>query len=246
MIRPVATAIALLMLASAYGTTVLAGASYDVEWFDGAQAAPAARDAVEQLLSEPWPDPIDVQSEAPREDRAPTTLGSCSDYLDLADRRLRPVHGGTTRVILQARALTCQAARLTLAAQPAAISHLRTLAFDADLPDHLPWQVAMILSGSEAQQIAAERPDASWREALFTPLTGFSSCGEHCGRYDDESATQTVQLVARGDFDGDGIEDVLLSAYDTAKGGSHQSSRMFVLTRRTPDGEIELIRELDY
>lgn len=133
-----------------------------------------------------------------------------------------------------------------MAAQPATISHLRTLAFDGDLPDHLPWQAAMITSGSEQQQIADERPDASWREALFSPLTTFSSCGTYCGVYAEPGQTQSVQLLARGDFDDDGIEDVLLQSSDAAIGGSYQALRMLVLTRRQPGGRIELIRELDY
>ena len=53
-----------------------------------------------------------------------------------------------------------------------------------------------------------------------------------------------MRRVARGDFDGDGVEDMLLSSSDAARGGSYRAVRMFVLTRRQPDGKVELVREL--
>src|SRR5690554_4712304 len=246
MIRAATLCAALLMTAGACVASNAAGVRHGVEWFDGADATPLARDGVEQLLSRPWPDAIDVQGESADGERTPMALESCRDYLEIADLRPRPLAGGTTLMIFQARALDCQAMTLALAAQPAAISHLRTLAFDEGLPDRLPWQVAMITSGSEAEQIAAERPHATWRQALFGPLTEFSPCGTQCARYGDPAQEQAVSLVARGDFDGDGIEDMLLASSDTAKGGSYHAVRMFLLTRRQPRGKVELIRELAY
>ena len=238
--------IALLVLATACGTSAPHDIAYDVEWFEEPQSAPVSREAIGSLMAEPWVDDIEVRIQAPGEDRMHATLGSCSDYFAVADQRPRPIHGATTHVIFQARALHCQAARLAMAAQPATISHLRTLAFDEGLPDHLPWQVAMIISSSEHQQIARERPKATWRAALFSPLTTFSPCGTHCGVYAEPGQTQSVWLLARGDFDGDGIEDVLLQSSDAAIGGSYQAVRMFVLTRRQPGARIELVQEFDY
>ena len=246
MTRSVLLGIALLMLASACATSVPSSPSYEVEWFDDAQAAPAGREAIEQELSQPWPDPFTVQGGTRGKDWMRATLGSCIDYLEVADRRVRPIHGAPAWVIFEARALNCQAARLTLEAQVPALSYLRPLAFDDTLPDRLPWQAAMILSEREQERIAAERPDASWREALFIPGTSFTSCGTHCGVYSQAGAEQTVRLLARGDYDGDGIEDVLLSSLDAVKGGSFRTMRMFVLTRRQPGGRIELVRHLDY
>ena len=246
MIRAAALCAALLMTAGACGASKAPGVRHGVEWFDGADAAPLARDGLEQLLSRPWPDAIDVQVEAAHGGRTPLALESCSDYLDVAELRPRPLAGGTTLVIFQARALDCQAMTLVLAAQPAAISHLRPFAFDEGLPDRLPWQVAMIISSSEAEQIAIERPHATWRQALFGPLTEFSPCGTQCARYGDPDNEQALSLVARGDFDGDSIEDILLASSDAAKGGSYRAVRMFLLTRRQPEGKVELIRELGY
>ncbi len=241
-----ALCVALLMGPAACGTSTAPVAGYEVEWFDGPDAAPGTREGLAERLSLPWLDGIEVHGTAADADESPITLDSCRDYLEVEDRKVRPLEAGMTALIFQARALDCQAMVLALAARPAAVSHLRTLAFDETLPDALPWEVAMIVSGAEADRIAAERPRATWREALFGPLTEFSSCGTHCGRYGDPADEQSVMLVARGDFDGDGIEDMLLGSSDAAKGGSYRAVRTFLLTRREPGGRVELIRQLEY
>lgn len=238
---------ALLIGPTACGAPAAPPTSYAVEWIDSPDSAPSPHDDLESRLSLPWPDEIEVRSAASNADDPPITLSSCRDYLDVADLHVRPFEGGgLVYSLFQARALDCQAMALTLAARPAAVSHLRTLAFDEALPDELPWQVAMITSGAEAERIATGRSQANWRQALFEPLTEFSSCGTYCGRYGDPGQVQAVMLVARGDFDGDGIEDVLLGSSDAAKGGSYRAMRMLLLTRREPGGRVELVRELEY
>lgn len=143
--------------------------------------------------------------------------------------------------------MMCQASQAIASAKPAEFSYIWPLAFDRNLPDRLPWQVAMITSGSERDRIAEERPGASWREVTTTlPVTKFETCGKYCGIYEDAGGSQEVRLVARGDFDDDAIEDLLVSSNNAVKGGSYRAIHMFLLTRRQTDGEIELIRELAY
>lgn len=235
-----------LLAATVWGVSADAGAGYEVEWFGASRGAPMPQGAVEQLLAEPWLEPVEVRTGAADRAGEPITLQSCSNYLEVADLRVRPVAGGNVGEIFQARALECHAAALTLAAQPAVVSHLRTLVFNEDLPDQLPWQVAMIVSGAEAARIAHERPRATWSQALLEPITGFSPCGQYCGTYRDSSQEQTVRLLARGDFDGDGIEDILVSSWDVALGGSYRATRVLLLTRRQPGGRLELLQEVDY
>ncbi|MDR0587766.1 MAG: hypothetical protein LBG61_02150 [Burkholderiales bacterium] len=53
--------------------------------------------------------------------------------------------------------------------------------------------------------------------------------------------------LARGDFDGDGVEDVILNVDSTYGYGSKQAItiyNVFVLTKKSPDGKIEVIRKL--
>ncbi|MGH8085992.1 MAG: hypothetical protein ACREPV_12065 [Lysobacter sp.] len=253
MIRSLLIGAATLVLASACATTDPAGAHYTVEWFDGFNLAqlgegrskPETRDAVRQALFLPWYAPIAVTPEGSSGGER-FSLRSCADYLRVADRRVRPADDPTAWVPFMDRALTCQAARLILDAQPATTSHVRSMAFDKTLPERLPWQVAMIISGGERERIAAERADALWSEALFAPLTEFSACGDHCAIYGDEGGDQEVQLVAHGDFNTDGIEDVLIRSFDSVKGGSYRAVRMLVLTRRSADGDYELLEQLDY
>lgn len=244
MIRAAALGAVLLMALCACTAWDSAPGRHAVAWFDTPDAEPVTHDAIAQLMARPWPDAIDVDVEASDADRIPRTLASCRDYLEVADRRPRALAGGTTSVIFQARALDCQAMSLALDARPPVVSYLRPPVFDEGLPDRLPWQAAMITSRAEAERIAAERPDATWRQALFAPLSEFAPCGTHCARYGDSVQEQVLRLVAQGDFDGDGIDDMLLASTEITTGGSYHAVRMLVFTRRQAEGRVELVREL--
>lgn len=234
-------------------TTTAAGASHPVEWFGGFYpeqfvpdaVRPQTRQDIQATLSSAWYDPVTVEMGSAG-DTGRMTLGSCAEYLKVAHLRVRPVEAPTAWVPFMERALTCQAALLILAAQPARVSHVRQLAFDEQLPEQLPWQVAAIISGGERDALAAGQPDSTWSAILPRPLTRFSACGEHCAAYGDDSGEQSVQLVARGDFNGDGVEDLLVSSFDSVAEGSYSAWRMFMLTRRKAGGRVELVKQLEY
>lgn len=241
---------AIPVLASACSIPDVSGNGYRVEWFDGLGLLPpgesgsalATSEDIRQALTAPREFPFLVATTGGEK----ISLGACNDYLQVKQTRVRPV-SAIDWAPFMGWALSCRAARMVLSAGPSTTSHVHELAFDASLPERLPWQVAMIISVSERERIAASRPDATWKEALLEPLTEFSSCGEHCGVYGDASGQQAVKLVARGDFNDDRIEDVLIRSFDSVKGGgSYRASRMFLITRRSADGDYELLETVDY
>lgn len=228
---------------------------FDVELFDGYRMGqfldePTDLDvsAIPDAIQAPWYYDRELVSYTPEGEQAGPgfVLGSCAEYLALQGQEIWPAYypDGPAFMTL---AMMCKASQAIGSAEPAERSYIRSLAFDRTLPDRLPWQIAMIISGRERERIAERRPEASWREVTTAlPVTKFESCGKYCGVYDDAGGSQEVRLVARADFDGDGIEDLLVSSDNAAKGGSYRATRMFVLTRRQSQGEIELIHEFDY
>jgi hypothetical protein len=230
-----------------------AEAGHPVEWYEAfglehLLAEPfelATVDDIRRAMTMPWEDSYDVVPEGSPAGTEARTLDSCAAYLEVSDQRVRP-RAATDWVWFMSTARVCQTARLIVAAEPAERSWLGDLVFDRSLPERLPWQVAMIISSGESDAIAASRPHARWSEVEVAPVTEFSSCGEHCGRYGDESGGQSVRLVARGDFNGDGIGDVILESNDWVIGGTYRAYRVFVLTRREAGGGIELLDDVDF
>jgi len=56
-----------------------------------------------------------------------------------------------------------------------------------------------------------------------------------------EGFSQMLLLWGRGDFNGDGIEDLLVQSLDMLTGGTYRSMRLFVLTRRTVNGRLSVL-----
>jgi hypothetical protein len=54
-----------------------------------------------------------------------------------------------------------------------------------------------------------------------------------------------LSVYGRGDFDGDGIEDVLLWVSGGGQEGTWSSSTGFVLTRRSPHGRLEVLKAIE-
>jgi hypothetical protein len=54
----------------------------------------------------------------------------------------------------------------------------------------------------------------------------------------------SVEVLARGDFDASGFEEILLAAHDRATEGTFESTRVLLLTRRGDGGPLSTLKRL--
>ena len=81
----------------------------------------------------------------------------------------------------------------------------------------------------------------SWTGTTRVELLGpFQASYHH-----HEGGTQELALVAKGDFNGDGIEDMLITSRDSVEGGSYRAIRLFLLTRISASSAITVLREYE-
>ena len=59
--------------------------------------------------------------------------------------------------------------------------------------------------------------------------------------YADETARQHLVLLARGDFDGDGFEDLLLLSEGQLPEGSYEATRLFLVTQTAAEAQLTLL-----
>lgn len=120
-------------------------------------------------------------------------------------------------------------------AKPARASYLHDLPWDARV---LP------LPESERAAGAAAGFGQTWRD--FDP----SAAAAADARGPDEIVVtgkgfiERLILWGRGDFNGDGLEDLLVQSFDTLTEGTYRNTRLFVLTRRTADVPLSVVRSL--
>jgi hypothetical protein len=180
------------------------------------------------------------------------TLNTCAELLKADQKKQLPVGGENAVKIFISRLAYCYAYQEIAAAKPSKVSYLLSFALNKKTVEEFPALMASIVSGEEGEyakkagtlaQFARKYPLGVFREvspvkAVFTKT-----------RRGKKFWTTSYEVVARGDFNGDGIEDALVrfddGAVKAADGsGSYGTTRLFLITRLQHNGAIVLLKQL--
>ncbi len=235
------------MVACTYkGNLSMAGGGYPVKWFPGFRMADLLakktlvhdQSNIQALLDKPWYGLfklINVQTQQV------ITADRCNQILpDIA--QLQTIRGGDVSPYAEMSAM-CVATESIANARPAQYSALSGFKLDANFPRQAPKNLAFITSSSEWQDIVQNKKIVSWAQVQAVKFE--SKKGEYQAKYTlvNGSGYQEVLLIARGDFNQDGIEDLLLFAKGRVVGGTYGSFRLFWITKIKANSPLTLIRE---
>jgi hypothetical protein len=137
----------------------------------------------------------------------------------------------------------CGTLSLLTTAKPATSSHVRDVSFtSAALLSLLPAEVATAVSDDEHQR----RTEATARGATldaYDPRARISESSDLSVQIleGDGSSVILLRRQALGDFDGDGLEDLVLSVVNAMTEGTLSTARLLVLTRKQPTGPLQWI-----
>ena len=219
-----------VLLAAHYAT---GAASFPVRY--NPQLKISSRGQLEQRLREPF-----VEGTA-----HPAGVSNCAQLL--AQRRRSSQAQASDR--------ETQADRSTLAAcaildrlwraKPARSSYLSDLAWNERVLSMLPPQLAIAVSAdSERAAGAAAAQGKRWPAVDPSVTAAPSSKGPDQIMVTGNGFREQLILWGRGDFNGDGIEDLLVQSLDTLTQGTYRNTRLFILTRRRADGNLLLVSSL--
>ncbi|MBN4080610.1 hypothetical protein JYT31_02995 [Beggiatoa alba] len=217
---------------------------FPVKWFPGFTMTqwltkkPPMHDQhdVQALLDKPWGYPVKlINLQTQHVFRAE----QCSEILSDINQ-LQPANESEIYAFAKQAAM-CVAAESIANARPAEYSALSTFKLDADLPRHLPKNLALVISSSEWQRIVQNKEIVSWADVGTVKFVSKDS--EYHAKYALVGAFQELSLIARGDFNADGTEDLLLHTMDYVVGGSYVTYRLFWITKINTNSPITLIRE---
>ena len=136
----------------------------------------------------------------------------------------------------------CRALRRLLEAQPAKKSFVRNFRFDSDSMNYLPALVNPSPSCDFlCRQFVANERRISWKMFEVAKILGVDSGGEHQIKVLTDTESLTLELMVRADFNGDGLEDLLLWVNAGATGGTWGTTENFLLTRDTPNGVLWML-----
>ncbi len=131
----------------------------------------------------------------------------------------------------------CEVARRLKEARPARASFVTSFRFDEAAPDYLP---AMLDLGGSCEYACrlhiANAHRIPWSE--FDTIEQVEAKGDHEVEIITAGSQNTVKLMARADFNGDGLEDLLVRTTGSARGGTLSASSLYVLSRDADDSVL--------
>ena len=115
--------------------------------------------------------------------------------------------------------------------------------YSARLIEFLPAALAPALSG--AQQVAIERATKGGEPIRMVESTvAFEAARDEEIHINGEGWQETLVVLAKADFDGDDKQDWLLRADLAVERGTYRNSRLFLISRISPESVMIVKREL--
>ena len=177
-------------------------------------------------------------SEAP-----PTEAATCAALIELTDAGYT-AQGRNNQQVLAYHLSSCRAIVAVKSARPARTSHLRDFVLDQTSLNLLP---ALVLNDALSCQEVCLRVEANRRGIPMGRFGDFLEItAQSDTRLDLESfaSKSSIEILGRGDFDGDGLDDLLVLSKSGAVGqlgGRWGATDLLVVSREAPDSVLFVV-----
>jgi len=207
-------------------------------WWSTSELGIARLSDIDSELAKPFEGGITLSNA----EREKALVADCATARDLQARGFAAQYPRdiSTLGVLTAKCLALEALRTV---KPARMSFLPTRPYSASIIEFLP--AALAPTGSAARAIAIQRATAGGQPIRMVEVTvAFEAARDEEILIKGEGWQETLTLLGRGDFDADGKQDWLLRADLAMEGGTNHNSRLFLMSRDSPDEVIAVKREL--
>jgi len=138
------------------------------------------------------------------------------------------------------RALICSMWKELETFKPYSVSYMNDLSLNKNFATKAPARFALLISDEEIKKAESAK---SWNNVSqikkVDPVNDMQSI-----YYDNTGGIQRLTLMAKGDYNGDGIEDWLLFMENSVEEGSYSTEYVYIITRTKADGPIILLKEM--
>ncbi len=217
---------------------------YLVQWFSGFTMdqwlvkTPSMNDQqdVQALLEKPWEYPVKLINLQTQE---VFSADNCRQILPIITQ-VTTYKSYESRPFSKLVAM-CVATESIAKAHPAQYSFLSDFKLDANFPVYAPKNLAYVPSSSEWKRVSQNKKIVSWADV--ETVKRVSKEGEYPAVYAVVGGFHELSIIARGDFNHDNIEDILLYTKDYVVGGSHVAYKLFWFTKTDADSPLTLFKE---
>lgn len=136
----------------------------------------------------------------------------------------------------------CATFEMLRTAKPSRISFVNDVTLSPDIVDYLP---AMVNPGVSCdmlcRQYAANELRVPWSSFEVEKFESIDVVGPYLMRVQTRSEIISLEILARADFNEDGLEDLLIRIDAGATEGTWGTTKLYTLTRDTPDGVLWML-----
>ncbi len=122
---------------------------------------------------------------------------------------------------------------------PSKESFLDSFKHDAALANKMPPELSLIISNDDERRLVKA---SSWEEMSHIQKVELVN-DDQAIYYDNSGGIQRLTIMAKGDYNQDGIEDMVLHMANAVERGSYSSSYSYIVTRLTADAPYTLIKQ---
>lgn len=166
------------------------------------------------------------------------SFSNCATYLASATEKTRALQPNDMGPFLEIAAM-CRSTDVLARAEGFGHSYIPEEFLNQSSIGSFPSAFAIDISSAEAEQHANDPAVKYWGD--INKLNTFEVISKERARFTHSGGNQQIDLVGRGDFNGDDIEDLLLVSRDSVEGGSYFNMRLFSITANK-EGEWVLLK----
>jgi len=120
------------------------------------------------------------------------------------------------------------------------VSYISNIFSDSHFAEKAPPEFALIISRDDERRLAKAK---SWQEmSKIQKVKKLNS--DQAVYYDNSAGIQNLTLMAKGDYNQDGIEDAILYMENSVEGGSYSSTHAYIITRLAENAPYTLLKQL--
>lgn len=190
----------------------------------------------ERLARKFWPDQSEgiqvVKGEGPGDAKA--FIDSCVSYDKLRKEGYYAQYNHSEQVLIF-QSSYCDAFEMLRDAKPAKESHVNKIIFDKTFLNYLPAIVDPSPSCDYlCRQYAANERRIPWYDFEVAHFLSVDVENDYRMKVTTDTEILILEGLARADFNGDGLEDLLLRVTAGPIGGTWGTTRLYLLSRETP------------
>ena len=165
-------------------------------------------------------------------------VNSCKTLLKAANENYKTTNYQAESILKDFKK-TCSTWRDMGQLTPSNKSFLSSFKHSLALPKQMPPELALIISNDDERRLAKA---SSWDEMShiqkIVPVNDAQAI-----YYDNSGGIQRLTIMAKGDYNQDGIEDMVLYIENSVEGGDYYSSYNYIVTQLTADAPYTLIKQ---